>query len=359
MNGVRRADYVRPLAATAEAGGLALSQTSIADYWYWASGVGVAGTLSPYAHAVLQDVSPSGRVLTYPAVYADATGAFSVLAKYDLFEVEDGTHTLRLTDDYGNVQTATLEVTPYPGRTLTVSVTPSSMTRTELYDHGITVSVSGLVPRSLAHIVIFTPAGQAYEIGPLGFLPADDSGRVTTVLDVSTGVLGTGTWEASVLNQEQTLSGYSTFTVTGPRPRASKGLALAPSITQAAFATGLGEAYTARRFAPFEIVEVDLTTTTGQIAFIGGSAPTASAPWRAGSTGSPPRSAATSSPSPRCAPATTRPPPSPSPTPRATARRRRSSPRAGRSAGSPPWTRARACASAGPASCPARRSTSP
>ncbi len=270
-NGVHQPGLVRRVNATASTEGLQLTQTTIANYWYWAGGVGVSGSLSPYAHAVLQDVSPSGRVLTFAPVYADETGSFSALVKYDELFGEVGTHTLRITDDYGRVQTAALEVTQYPGKTLTVSVDPPTTTRFDFYDDPTTVTVTGLAPGELAHVVLFSPTGIAYEFGPLGFLRADDSGTVRAVFDASGGTIQTGTWEASVLTQDQTKNGYATFTVTagGPGPQANRVLQLAaPSITSTRFADP-GMTFVARRFEPFEIVQMTLTTTRGEQIFLG------------------------------------------------------------------------------------------
>lgn len=244
---------------------VSLSNTTIQDYWLFASGIDVTiAGMYAYQKGVVQDIAPDGSVKTLGTLQSNQTGEGTLHVRDDsTTHPPTGVHTIKVISAAGATGRATLTVTPTEGRTVKVFVAPATQTRFAWLDHPVTIKATGFKPFERTFFNLFLPDFSGYAVGETEALRADKNGTFTYVLRANTVNTQVGTWTASFVGFSGS-TGAGTFAVTQGKASTPQGEATtsSPKLTADTF-TSKGVPYTVTGFSPFEVIEATLRTPRG------------------------------------------------------------------------------------------------
>jgi len=258
------ADAVTPIEVS-------LDQSSIEQYWLWASGVEVtAHGMTPGATARISITFASGAQKHWAPVTVDADG--SILTRVRTLDVdpentepEPGTARITVETSAGEGGAALLDVTVPAAERLKVWSDPASISQDEFLDKTVVVHVSGFAPMTHVFFNLGMPDTTMVAMGENEGLHSDENGDFSYEMQMVSVNAQVGDWILSIQSYDGTQQGSATLTVTAGAPR-TQNKTLAPvvgEISAADFATLPGLAFDVAGFLPFDTYEFTLITSRG------------------------------------------------------------------------------------------------
>ncbi|WP_162722438.1 hypothetical protein [Microbacterium sp. PM5] len=250
---------------------VSLDQTSIEQYWMWASGVEVtAHGMTPGATATISITFASGLQKHWAPITADADG--SIVTRVRTLDVdpentqpEPGVARITVDTSTGEAGSALLDITVPDGERLKVWSDPASITQDEFLDKTVVVHASGFAPMTHVFFNLGMPDTTMVAIGENEGLHSDENGDFSYEMQMVSVNALVGEWLISLQSADGTQQGSGTFMVTPGAPRTQNKTLTpsAPQISAAAFATAPGMAFDVTGFIPFDTYELTLVTSRG------------------------------------------------------------------------------------------------
>jgi len=250
---------------------VSLDETSIQQYWLWASGVEVtAHGMTPGATATISITFASGMRKHWAPVTVDADG--SIVTRVRTLDVdpentepEPGTARISVETSTGEAGAALLQVTLPPGQRLTVWSDPSSISQDDFLDKTVVVHATGFPPMTHVFFNLGMPDTTMVAMGENEGLHSDENGNFSYEMQMNSVNALVGEWILSFQSFDGSREGGGTLTVTAGAPRINdKTLTpAAAEVSAAAFATAPGMAFDVAGFIPFDTYDLTLVTSRG------------------------------------------------------------------------------------------------
>ena len=250
---------------------VSLDQTSIEQYWLWASGVEVtAHGMTPGATARISITFASGARKQWAPLTVDADGSLVTTVRTldvdpENTKPEAGIARIAVETSAGEAGGALITVTAAPGDRIVVWSDPASISQDEFLDRTVVVHASGFPPLTRVFFNLGMPDTTMAEMGENEGLHSDENGEFSYEMQMNTANALVGEWILSFQSFDGDLQGVGTLTVTAGAPRvADKTLTPAVAeISAAGFAAAPGITFDVDGFIPFDTYELTLVTSRG------------------------------------------------------------------------------------------------
>lgn len=165
---------------------------TMAEYWYWATGVTVVGeNFTPNTTVNLVANDPNGAHWKTFSITADSDGKFTTKVNAQKNKSILGGYTVVATGTDNLTASANFNVTSNPWEIVTGTISANEIAFFDFYTGpGLTVTLSGLTPGGLIKINMQDPASNGLEYDPANSKYADENGQYTFVLN-GTSPMGT------------------------------------------------------------------------------------------------------------------------------------------------------------------------